>query len=128
MVIFVTVCDVFFPLGLQLTNGKFLNQEAGTLEVQQILPMLVWALALPLGLFPKSSVFLPPMWSEALLGICPTELPASVLLASLPQLHDYMAPATSVTPPATQHVGLLKAKEGSSVRLASAPWKGRWHL
>lgn len=98
MVIFVTVCDVFFPLGLQLTNGKFLNQKAGTLEVQQILPVLGWALALPLDLFPKSSVFLPPMWSEALLWICPTELPTSVLLASLPQLHDYMAPATSVAP------------------------------
>ena len=98
MVIFVTVCDVFFPLGLQMTNGKFLNQEAGTLEVQHILPVLGWALTPPLGLFPTSSVFPSPVWSEALPRIYPTEFLPSVLLASLPQLHDYMAPATSVSP------------------------------
>ena len=56
------------------------------------------ALAPTLGLFPMSSVFLPPVWSETLPRICPTEFLPSVLLASLPQLHDYMAPATSVAP------------------------------
>ena len=67
------------------------------------------------------------MWSEALLGICPTELPPSVLLASLPQLHDYMAPATSVAPQLPNTWAFWKPR-GSYVRLASALWERRWHL
>ena len=122
--IFVTVCDVFFPLGLQMTNGKFLNQEAGILEVQHILPVLGWALTPPLGLFSTSSVFLSPVWSEALPRIYPTEFLPSVLLASLPQLHDYMAPATSV-PPSCPAPGPSESQGGLLCQACLCPVGGK---
>lgn len=86
----------------------FLSQEASTPETQQTLAVLggalppVWAFSpCRAGLYPQ-----PHAWSEALLGVCPTGLCPSVLLASLPRLR-LRSSCCLCSPSATQHVALL---------------------